>query len=182
MKWGINANDYKEGRKVNKELVLRDYNALRRIQFESDEEERYKKEINAFKEKYMQDPFLFEFDTLGLFITSDPLEFAYDKIRDFETIDNDTDAVLIGVIVGIQKKKDRHNQLFCYIQLYTDNNIREAICWASTTKQYLHLLKNGNCVAIYGKKTEGGNIIVKEMKDYKEWLKDKNLKHKGVNS
>lgn len=182
MKWGINTDDYKEGRKINKELLIRDFNLAKRIQFEASEQERYEKELTAFKEKYAQDPWLWEFDLLGLFITSDPLEFAYDKIRDFETIDNDTDAVLIGVIVGIQRKKDRHNQLFCYIQLYTDNNIREAICWASTTKQYLNLIKNGNCIAIYGRKTEGGNIIVNEMKLYKKWLEDKQLKHIGVNA
>lgn len=182
MKWGINTDNYKTKNKLNKEALTRDYNLARRIQFESSEKERHTKELQTLKDKYAQDPWLWEFDLLGLFLTSDPLEFAYDKIRDFETIDNDTDAVLIGVIVGIQRKKDRHNQLFCYIQLYTDNNIREAICWASTTKQYLNLIKNGNCVAIYGRKTEGGNIIVNEMKDYRDWLRDKNLKHKGVNA
>lgn len=183
MKWGINTDDYKENRKLNKELLARDYNLARRIQFESSEKERYEKELQAFRGKYMQDLWLSEFEMLNLFLTSDPLEFAYEHIRDFEEIDNDTDAVLIGVIVGIQRKKDRHNQLFCYIQLYTPHTgIREAICWASTTKQYLNLIKNGNCVAIYGRKTEGGNIIVNEMKDYRDWLRDKNLKHKGVNA
>lgn len=182
MKWGINTGDYKKNRKLNKELLSRDYNLARRIQFESSEKERHAKELQTLRDKYAQDAFLWEFELLGLFLTSDPLEFAYDKIRDFETIDNDADAVLIGVIVGIQRKKDRHNQLFCYIQLYTDKNIREAICWANTTKQYIDLIKNGNCVAIYGRKTEGGNIIVNKMKLYKEWLDDKKLKHVGVNA
>lgn len=183
MKWGINTDNYKIKSKLNKEALTRDYNLARRIQFDSTEKERYEKELQAFRDKYMQDLWLSEFEMLNLFLTSDPLEFAYEHIRDFEEIDNDTDAVLIGVIVGIQRKKDRHNQLFCYIQLYTPHTgIREAICWASTTKQYLNLIKNGNCVAIYGRKTEGGNIIVNEMKDYRDWLRDKNLKHKGVNA
>lgn len=182
MKWGINSDNYKEGRKLNRELLSKDYNLARRIQFESDEKERYEKELLAFREKYMQDLWLSEFEMLNLFLTSDPLEFAYEHIRDFEEIETDTDAVLIGVIVGIQRKKDRHNQLFCYIQLYTPHTgIREAICWASTTKQYFDLIKNGVCIAIYGRKTEGGNIVVNEMKDYRDWLRDKNLKHEGVN-
>lgn len=182
LKWGINADDYKEGRKINKELLRRDFNLAKRIQFESNEKERYDREVKAFKAKYMQDMWLSEFEMLNLFLTSDPLEFAYEKIRDFEMVDNDTDAVLIGVIVGIQRKKDRLNHLFCYIQLYTPHGIREAICWASTMKNYIDLIKNGNCIAIYGRKTEGGNIIVNEMKDYRDWLRDKNLKHEGVNA
>lgn len=182
LKWGINADDYKEGRKVNKELLLKDYNTAKRIQFESSEKERYDKEIKAFHNKYMNDMWLSEFEMLNLFLTSDPLEFAYDKIHDFEQIETDTDAVLIGVIVGIQRKKDRRGDLFCYIQIYTPTGIREAICWASATKQYFELIKNGNCIAIYGRKTEGGNIIVNEMKLYKKWLEDKKLKHIGVNA
>lgn len=182
LKWGINTADYKTKGKLDKELLLHDFNLAKQIKFESQEEERYTKEIQAFKDKYMQDLWLSEFSTLGLFITSDPLEFAYDKIHDFEQVETDTDAVLIGVIIGIQRKKDKRNQLFCYVQIYTPSGIREAICWASTTKQYLDLLKNGNCVAIYGRKTEGGNIVVNEMKLYKKWLDDKHLKHVGVNA
>lgn len=182
LKWGINSDDYKEGRKINKELLAKDYNLARRIHFEHDEEQRYEKELKQFKEKYMRDMWLSEFEYLNLFITSDPLEFAYDKIRDFEQIDTDTDAVLIGVIVGIERKKDRNNNLYCFIQLYTTGGIREAICWANTTKNYIDLIKNGNCIAIYGRKTETGNIIVTEMKDYRAWLNDKGLKHIGVNA
>ena len=182
LKWGIDTADYKTKGKLDKELLLHDFNLAKQIKFESQEEERYAKEIQAFKDKYMQDLWLSEFSTLGLFITSDPLEFAYDKIHDFEQVETDTDAVLIGVIIGIQRKKDKRNQLFCYVQIYTPGGIREAICWASTTKQYLDLLKNGNCVAIYGRKTEGGNIVVNEMKLYKKWLDDKHLKHVGVNA
>lgn len=182
LKWGINTENYKEGRKVNKELLSRDYNLARRIQFEENEKERYNKELQAFKDKYMQNMWLSEFETLNLFLTSDPLEFAYDKIRNFEEIETDTDAVMIGVIVGIQRKKDSRNQLYCFIQLYTQGGIREAICWSSATKQYLGLIKNGNCIAIYGRKSDGGNIIVNKMKLYKEWLDDKKLKHVGVNA
>lgn len=182
MKWGIDTNTYKTKGKLDKELLRRDYNLARQIQFESSEKERYAKELQAFKDKYMQDMWLSEFETLNLFITSDPLEFAYDKIRDFEQIETDTDAVLIGVIVGIQRRKDSRNQLYCFIQLYTRGGIKEAICWSSATKQYIDIIKKGNVVAIYGKKTETGNIMVNKMKLYKEWLDDKNLKHVGVNA
>ena len=182
VKWGINSDDYKDGHKLDKDRLRQDYNLVRRIQFEHDEETRYQKELDKFREKYMQDMWLSEFEYLNLFLTSDPLEFAYDKIRDFEQVETDTDAVLIGVIVGIQRKKDKRNQLFCYIQLYTPKGIKEAICWASAMKEYMDLIKNGNCIAIFGRKTETGNIIVNEMKLYKKWLEDKNLKHIGVNA
>ena len=181
-KWGINTNDYKTKGKLNKEELIRDYNFARKLRFDSTEEERYSSELQAFKEKYMQDMWLSEFETLGIFLTSDPLEFAYDKIKDFEQIETDTDAVLIGVIVGIQRKKDGKNQLYCFLQVYTPIGIKEAICWANATKNYIDLIKKGNCVAIYGRKTDTGNITVTEMKDYKDWLKDKNLKHIGVNA
>lgn len=182
LKYGIDTNAYKTKGKLDKDTLRKDFNLAKQILFESSEKERYEKELQAFRDKYMQDMWKSEFDTLGMFITSDPLEFAYDKIRDFEQVDTDTDAVLIGVIVGIQRKKDKRNQLFCYIQLYGDGGIREAICWASTMKEYMDIIKNGNCVAIYGRKTEGGNIIVNKMKLYKEWLDDKKLKHIGVNA
>ena len=182
LKWGINKDDYKEKNKLNKEALLRDYNLARQIKFEDEEKARYEKEVNDFKEKYMTDLWKSEFDTLGVFVTSDPLEFAYSQIRDFEQVETDTNAVLIGVIVGIQRKKDKNNKLFCYIQLYSKYGIREVICWANTTKQYIDLIKNGNCIAIYGRKTETGNIIANKMKLYKEWLEDKNLKHIGVNA
>ena len=182
MKWGIDTNTYKTKGKLDKELLRRDYNLARQIQFESSEKERYTKELQAFREKYMQDMWLSEFETLNLFITSDPLEFAYDKIRDFEQVETDTDAVLIGVIIGIQRKKDSRNQLYCFLQIFTKGGIREAICWSSATKQYIDIIKKGNVVAIYGKKTETGNIMVNKMKLYKEWLDDKNLKHIGVNA
>ena len=181
MKWGINSDDYKVNGKLNKELLLRDYNQVRRVQFESNEAERYEKEIRGFREKYCSEMWLSEFNTLSFFLTSNPLDFVIDKIKDFDQIETDTDAVLIGVIVGIERKKDKNNHLFCYTQLLTPYGIREAICWANVTKNYMDLIKNGNCVAIYGKKTETGNIIVQEMKDYRDWLKDKGLKHLGVN-
>lgn len=182
MKWGIDTNTYKTKGKLDKELLRRDYNLARQIQFESAEKERYAKELQAFKDKYMQDMWLSEFETLNLFITSDPLEFAYDKIRDFEQIETDTDAVLIGVIIGIQRKKDVRNQLYCFLQLFTKGGIKEAICWSTATKQYIDIIKKGNVVAIYGKKTDTGNIMVNKMKLYKEWLDDKKLKHVGVNA
>lgn len=182
MKWGIDTNTYKTKGKLDKELLRRDYNLARQIQFESSEKERYAKELQAFRDKYMQDMWLSEFETLNLFITSDPLEFAYDKIRDFEQIETDTDAVLIGVIIGIQRKKDVRNQLYCFLQLFTKGGIKEAICWSAATKQYIDIIKKGNVIAIYGKKTETGNIMVNKMKLYKEWLDDKKLKHVGVNA
>lgn len=182
IKWGINTDDYKVKGKLNREQLVKDYNKARRIQFESSEKERYNKEIRDFNEKYASDAWLWEFSTLNFFLTSNPLDFVIDKIKDFEQIETDTDAVLIGVIVGIERKKDKRNQLFCYVQLLTVYGIKEAICWANTVKKYMDLIKTGSCIAIYGKKTETGNIIVQEMKDYKDWLRDKNLIHIGVNA
>lgn len=183
IKWGIDTNTYKIKGKLDKELLRRDYNLARQIQFESSEKERYAKELQTFKDKYMQDMWLSEFETLNLFITSDPLEFAYDKIRDFKQVETDTDAVLIGIIIGIQRRKDSRGQLYCFVQMYCSKlGIREAICWSSATKQYINIIKKGNVVAIYGKKTDTGNIMVNKMKLYREWLDDRNIEHVGVNT
>lgn len=181
-KWGINPDDYKEGRKVNKEHLLHDYNIVRKIKFESDEHSRYTKAMQDFKENYAQNEWLWEFETLSMFVTKDPLEFTWDKITKYKDIDNGDDAVLIGMIVGIQKKKDRHGNLFCYVNLYCPDGFHEIICWASAYKVYFDLVKKGNCVAVYGKKTDGGNLVVNEMKTYKDWLMDRKIAHKGVNS
>lgn len=182
IKWGINSDDYKDGRKINKEALLRDFNEVKKIHFERDEQERYLKAMHDFQQRYAKDEWLWEFDSLSMFVTKDPLEFAYGHIMDYQTIETDLDAVLIGMIVGIDKRKDRRGNVFCYINLYTPKGFIEIICWANAYKQYMDLIKKGNCVAIYGRKTDTGNLVVNEMKDYKEWLNDRGIKHNGVNN
>lgn len=181
LRWGINSDDYKTGRKVDKESLLRDYNHVRKIKFDEEEAVRQRKFLNDFRDKYACDEWLWEFQSLSMFITSDPFEFAWGHITAYEEINNESDAVLVGIIVETQRKKDSKGNLYFFVKLYTPSGIVEIICWSSTTRQYLDLIAKGKCVAVYGRKTEGGNLIAEELKEYSEWLKDRNIVHHGVN-
>lgn len=181
LKWGINSDDYKTGRKVDKESLLRDYNHVRKIKFDEEEAVRQRKFLNDFRDKYACDEWLWEFQSLSMFITSDPFEFAWGHITAYEEINNESDAVLVGIIVETQRKKDSKGNLYFFVKLYTPSGIVEIICWSSTTRQYLDLIAKGKCIAVYGRKTEGGNLIAEELKEYSEWLKDRNIVHHGVN-
>lgn len=181
LRWGINSDDYKTGRKVDKESLLRDYNHVRKIKFDEEEAVRQRKFLNDFRDKYASDEWLWEFQSLSMFITSDPFEFAWGHITAYEEINNESDAVLVGIIVETQRKKDSKGNLYFFVKLYTPSGIVEIICWSSTTRQYLDLIAKGKCIAVYGRKTEGGNLIAEELKEYSEWLKDRNIVHHGVN-
>ena len=181
--YGLDVNDYREGRKVDKERLLKDYNNIRKERFEKEQSEKYKKYMEEFFEKYATEEYLWEFQTLSMFLTHDPLESSYDYLDTlWDDIADGEKAVLLCVIVDIKRKKDKNNNQFAYLDLYTPFGIIEATIWSSQLKNYSELVEKGKCLAILGRKNDGGHFFVEKMKPYTQWLQDKDmaLQKKGV--
>ena len=178
--WDIDVNNYKDGRKVNKEAVLEVYNQKRKAQFNQEQQEKYKVFMEEFKQKYATDEFLWEFQSLSMFVTNNPLEEAYDLIgTEWDDVSDGDKAVVPCVIVDIKRKKDKNNNPFAYIDLCTNSKIVEGTIWSRQLKEYSELITKGSCICILGRK-EDDHLFVEKVKPYGVWLdKIKKLRAKA---
>lgn len=178
--YGLDAEDYKtDGKKVDKESILFDYNTVRQAMFEVEQQERYRKYMSDFQKKYAQDYYMWEFETLSMFLTNDPLKDAYKYTKvDWNLVRDGDKTTLFCVIVDIKRKKDKHGNQFAYLDLYTPYGIVEATIWSSQLKEYQSMIKKGNCLAILGRKREGDHFFVEKVKPYNIWLEQ--VRKKGV--
>lgn len=175
--WNIDVEQYKVDKKVDKERVLQVYNGLRKKQFDESNALRQKSFMDDFYNKYAKDEFLWEFETLSMFVTHDPLCEAnqYMSVQ-WNDVPEGEVGVVVAVVIDIERKKDKNGNLFLYIDLYTPFGIIESTCWSAQTKQYGSLIKKCSCLAIRGRKAEGGHLFVEDIKPYNQWLKDRKIK------
>lgn len=170
--WNINVDDYKVGKKVDKETVLKLYNDMRRKDFNEKEEERYKVFMNEFYLKYAQDEELWEFQSLSMFLTNSPIEEGYNITKIYwDDVANGDKAVVFAIIADIKRKKDKNNNQFAYLDLCINDRILEAAIWSKQLKDYSELIKKGSCIAILGRK-EDDHLFVEKVKPYRQWLTD----------
>lgn len=179
--WDICTDDYKVGRKVDKEAVLAIYNQKRKDKFDEEQKIKYKAFMEEFRLKYATDEFLWEFQSLSMFVSYNPLEEAYNLIgTEWDDIPDGEKAVVPCVIVDIKRKKDRNNNPFAYIDLCINNQIVEATIWSRQLKEYSELIVKGSCICILGRKEEN-HLFVERVKGYNEWLeKVKKMKSRKV--
>lgn len=178
--WNIDTEEFKEGKKVNKEAVLELYNKKRKALFDEEQEQKQRKHMLDFRDKYATDEFLWEFSSLSMFVTDNPLQEAYDLIgTDWDDVEDGDKAVVPCVIVDIKRKKDKNNNPFAYLDLCTNNGIVEATIWSRQLKEYSDLITKGSCISILGRKKEG-HLFVEKVKPYRVWLeKIKRIKAKA---
>lgn len=170
--WDINVDDFKVGKKTDKEAILTLYNQKRKEQFDADQKIQYQTFMNNFKNQYAQDEFMWEFQALSMFITNNPLKEAYEMIgTEWDDVPNGNKAVVPCVIVDVKRKKDKNNNQFAYIDLCTNNRIIEGTIWSKQLKEYYDLIEKGNCVCILGRK-EDDHLFVEKVKSYNQWLQD----------
>lgn len=170
--WDINVDDFKVGKKIDKEAILTLYNQKRQEQFDADQKIKYQTFMNNFKNQYAQDEFMWEFQALSMFITNNPLKEAYEMIgTEWDDVPNGNKAVVPCVIVDVKRKKDKNNNQFAYIDLCTNNRIIEGTIWSKQLKEYYDLIEKGNCVCILGRK-EDDHLFVEKVKSYNQWLQD----------
>ena len=178
--WDIDTSDYVIGKKVDKEKVLNIYNQKRKEIFDIEQKQKYKAFMDDFRYKYATDEFLWEFQSLSMFITNNPLQEAYNLIgAEWDDVPNGNKAVVPCVIVDIKRKKDRNNNQFAYLDLCINDRILEATIWSKQLKEYAELINKGSCICILGRK-EDEHLFVEKVKPYQMWLdKIKRLKAKA---
>ena len=182
MEWDINVDDYKVGKKVDKTTVLALYNQKKKARFDEEQKQKYKDFMENFRQQYATDEFLWEFQSLSMFLTDNPLQEAYDTIgKDWDDIPDGDKAVVPCVIVDIKRKKDKNNNPFAYVDLCINNQIVEGTIWSRQMKEYSNLIEKGNCLCILGRK-EDNHLFVEKIKPYSQWLEDtKHLRTKQNN-
>lgn len=163
--WGIDCKKY------NKEERRKLYNQKRKEAFEQSEIERHDKFIKDFSDKYIGDIEMYEFETLSMFLTNNPFKEMQEKITPFEEVSENGDCVVLCSIVDIKRKKDKRNNTFAYLDLYTSFGILEGICWSSVYSKKQSLISKGNHIAVLGTKREG-KIIIIDIKTYNQWKLD----------
>lgn len=170
LEWDINVDDYKVGKKVDKETVLQLYNAKRKEKFDKEQEEKYKAYMEDFQQKYAKDQFLWEYESLSMFLTDNPLKEGVDLINsNWDDVPNGEKTVVLCVISDIKRKKDKNNNPFAYLDLITSDRIIEATIWSKQLKEYFDLISKGKCLAILGRK-EDNHLFVEKVKPYTAWL------------
>lgn len=179
LQYNINVDDYKDGKKVDKERLLADYNKAKCEKFNEEQNNKFKEYMEEFRDKYARDEYMWEFDTLSMFLTNDPLKDAYKYTKiDWDEVKEDDKATIFCVIVDIKRKKDKHGNQFAYLDLYTPFGIIEATIWSAQLKQYAELIKKGNCLAMLGRKREGNHFFVEKVKLYNTWIQQ--MKERGA--
>ena len=164
--WGIEAK--------NKEDRLKYYNAKRKILFDEEQIVKHEKHVSELKEKYMSNSEMWEYDTMSMFITFNPLEKYSKHIRNFESVEEGNEIVLIGVIASVQKKTDKNKKQFAFLDIYQNGDLIEVICWHTQFKDYVNMLTRGKVVVILGKKSES-KVILKELKTLEQWKLQKGI-------
>ena len=176
--FGLDVEDYRDGKKVDKDRLLADYNKAKEKIYIEEQSQKYKKHMMEFKEKYAKDEYMWEFDTLSMFLTNDPLKDAYKFTKtDWDMVEDGDKTTLFCVIVDIKRKKDKNGNQFAYLDLYTPFGIIESTIWSSQLKQFSDDVKKGNCLAILGRKREE-HFFVEKIKPYNTWLEQ--MRKKGV--
>ena len=180
--WGIDLKKYiipSSGKRVvyDKEALLKEYNKLKREQFNENQKNRYQKYIDENK-KYLDDEQFWEFQTLQVFINNNPFDAAYTFLTPFEDVPDGEKCTLVGIIAKVQKKKDKNGKQFAYINIYSSFGLVEGIVWHSQLNEYEDLVKKGQQVAILCKKDNEEKVIIEKLKPYSQWLEY--VRKKGV--
>lgn len=174
--YNIDVTKYMDGKKVDKEAVLKIYNQARRVKSEAEKLEKQNKLLAEYSEKYLKDEPFWEFQTLQTFISDkNPFEEAFKYLRDFSDVKEGGDCVLVGVISSVQKKKTKNGQQFAFVNLYSGSGIIELTVWPTTLSHNQDLIVKGSQVAVIGRKEDESHVVVNKVKSYKQWLHDREL-------
>lgn len=174
LKYGIDPKKFNDpDKKKNNADLLEAYNSRRKKQFDDEQTLKANNAKQELIDKYLDDEYLWEFETLSMFLTNNPLKEVKDYVTDWNDVQEGAEGVLLAVVVDLKRKKDKHNNVFAYIDLYTANGIIEAVAWSSIFKTYGDLLQKGKCISLLGRKGENNQMFIKEVKDFQAWLKER---------
>lgn len=152
---------------------LRLFNIYKESEFEKKEKVRLTKGRKEFTEKYMQNRPKWEFETLSMYLTSNPLEEGLRFVFPFDSYSDYDKVTIVGTVIGIKKKKGKNGQ-YAFIEFYNGEKIVEVIFWTNTWSKYDNKIKKGMDLAVIGTK-EGQKVTVSQVKPYKVWCREKNI-------
>ena len=178
--WDINVDDYKVGKKVDKEAVLQIYNTKKEAVFNQEQQERYRQYVDECNEKYLQDEQYWEFETLEFFVSdTNPFEQAYELLPEFDDVPIGEDCVVVGIVSKIQKKKTKKGDQFAFINIY-GTSLVEGTVWPDALKKFQDLIVKGAQVAVYCRKEAEDKVVVNKMKTYQQWIEDTQYLRKAL--
>ena len=128
--------------------------------------------IEEFKNKYLQDEEMWEFETLSMFITHDPFEKYNRRVRPIVDVKDGQEGIVLGVITNVTKKTNKNKKRFAFIEMYNEGNILELSCWNTQFEMYEEFLKKGSTLVIKVKKKNNGLSIV-NVKPFSIWKDEK---------
>lgn len=165
----------------DKDTLLTLVNQKKKEKFDLQQEDRLKQFLLT-NNKYLENADFWEFEALQIFIHNNPFEEALPYLTTaFETVENDNDCVVVGVISRVQKKKDRNKKPFAFVNIYSTFGIIEGVLWNSQLVQYEDLVKKGSQVAIKCRKTDEDKVTIQAMRPYVEWLSERKKRHDRKN-
>lgn len=174
--YDMDIEKYRIGSKkfdYNKEVILNEYNLIRKNQFDISQKERLDKYIEENK-KYLENEDFWEFEALQIFINNNPFFKAYDYMsKPFDEVEDGEECTIIGIIARVQKKKDKNKKQFAYVNIYSSFGLVEAIVWHSQLKEYENLIVKGSQIAMLCRKDNEEKVMARKIKPYSEWLKQK---------
>ena len=178
--WDIDIEKYRTGEKkydYDKDALLNVYNQKRKEQFDVEQEQRFQKFVEE-NNKYLENEPFWEFEALQIFINNNPFDKAYKFLSKFEDVETGDKCTLVGVIAKVQKKKDKAKKQFAFINIYSTFGLIEGIVWHTQLKEYESLIKNGQQIAVLGKKEGEDKVVVEKIKPYCTWLEE--IRERGV--
>lgn len=186
---GMNLKELKEKYDIeekDKAKRLELFNIEKEIEFYKDKEElklslkeEKKQQGDDFKKKYMQNKDMWEFESMSMFITSNPLEKSKEFLKkEFQDYEIGNNSICVGAICKIDKKGSGNKQN-AFVEVYTTDGIVEIILWSSVYKRYANLIERGNRIIVQGRKEDDNKIVANKVKDYVVWYNQK-LKQKEV--
>ena len=153
----------------DRDLYFEKYKQMKRKNWENKEEKREKKHIDEFKEKYMGDPSMYEFESLSTFINGNPFDKYRNLIKPFEEHKDGENKILVaGTIIDIQRKKQKNGGRFAYISLLTIDGVYEGIIFNDSYQEYNDLIVKGNNIVTLSKKSKD-QFIIGKIRTFEDW-------------
>ncbi len=176
--FGLNVDDYRDGKKVDKERLLSDYNKVGLQNFEINEQEKLKEFQSECSEKYLRNEEFWEFESLQIFLNNNPFDKAYEYLEPFSEVEIGNKCTIVGIVAKVQKKKDKNKKQFAFMNIYSSFGLIECIVWHSKLKEYEDMVKTGQQLALLVKKDNEDRVVLEKLKPYEIWLQQ--TKQKGV--
>ncbi len=171
-KWNINIEAYRNGAKkydYDKAALLTEFNRRKKISFDAEQNKKYQKYIED-NQKYLQNEDFWEFEALQIFVNNNPFDKAYKILESFEDVAIGDKCTIVGIVSKVQKKKDKNNKSFAFVNIYSSFGLIECIVWHSQLKEYEDILKNGSQLALFVKKEGEDKAVAEAIKPYETWL------------